>query len=67
MRQYANIDSMKDKDKKPDRVRTTVTFDRDLWKRVKIRAVEDDCDFNSVVTQAVEIYIKAKRKKGGER
>jgi hypothetical protein len=37
--------------------RTTIELPRELWKRAKYRAVDDDTDFRSVVIAALEQYL----------
>jgi hypothetical protein len=47
--------------------RTTVDLSKDLWKRAKIRAMDEGTDLKSVITAALEAYLKTKiaPKKGG--
>lgn len=46
--------------------RTSLDLPLALWKRVKIRAVEEGTDFRSLVIQALEAYLSQKSKKGGK-
>jgi len=48
---------------KPKRHRTTLYFPPELWKRVKIRAIQEGIDATDLVVAAVEQYFK----KGGAR
>lgn len=44
--------------------KTTLTFDADLHKRLRILAIEEETSMTALIEQAVEAYI-AQRKKGG--
>ncbi len=47
--------------------RTSLDLPLALWKRVKIRAVEEGTDFRNLVIRALEQYLGAKApKKGGK-
>lgn len=50
-------------------VKTTIAIPRELWRRARVRAAEDDADFRTVVMRALEAYLRPARapKKGGER
>ncbi len=51
-------------------VKTTIAIPRELWRRVRMRAAEDDADFRTVVMRALEAYLrpaKAPREGGGRR
>jgi len=43
-----------------DLVKTTVELPRLLWRKAKMRAVNDDTDLRSVVIAALEQYLKTK-------
>ncbi len=42
---------------KPRRVQTTLVLTEDLWRAVKIRAVEEHRDFRDVCITALEAYL----------
>ena len=48
-----------------ERMKTTMILPKDLWKRAKIRAMDDGIDLSGVVIAALEIYLKSKTRKGG--
>lgn len=49
-----------------DLVQVTVRIPRSLWKRAKLRAVEEDRDLRDVVMESLERYLAEKKsKKGG--
>ncbi len=43
-------------------VKTTLVLPKDLWKEVKIRAVEEELDLNRLTIKALEAYLKVKPK-----
>jgi len=43
---------------KPVTVKTTVDIPLELWKAVKIRAVEDRSDLRTIIIGALENYLK---------
>lgn len=43
-----------------DRVKTTLWLPRPLWRKAKIRAIDDGTDLRSVVIEALERYLKTK-------
>ena len=47
-----------------ERMKTTMVLPRDLWKRAKVRAMDDSTDLSGVVIAALETYLK---RKGGKR
>jgi hypothetical protein len=47
-----------DKDKK-----TTIVIPRELWRRARVRAAEEDTGFGTVVIRALESYLAAKTPK----
>lgn len=49
--------------KREERTKLTVEVPTDLWKRVKIRAVEEDREVWRIVTEALETYLK---RRGGK-
>jgi hypothetical protein len=50
-------------------VKTTIAIPRELWRRARVRAAEEDADFRTVVMRALEMYLRPTKapKKGGER
>jgi hypothetical protein len=50
-----------------DLVQLTVRIPRSLWKRTKLRAVEEERDLRDVVMESLERYLGEKLKKGGAR
>jgi hypothetical protein len=46
-----------------DMVKTTLLMPADLWKRAKVRAVEDRIDLRDVLLVALESYLKRGRRK----
>jgi hypothetical protein len=46
--------------KKPeaDTVRTTVVLERETWRRLRYRAVDDGTNLQAVMTAAIEAYLK---------
>jgi len=50
-------------------VKTTVDLPEALWRKAKIRAMDERTDLRQVVITALEAYLKAKpmRREGGER
>jgi ribosomal protein L1 len=42
-------------------VRTTIVLPRDLWRQVKVRAIEDG-DLNTVVINALKLYLRGAKK-----
>jgi len=49
-------------------VRTTIRVPEDLWRRVKIRAIDEGTSVQEIVTVALKAYLKAPvRKTGGAR
>jgi predicted transcriptional regulator len=47
-----------------DTVTTTVTFDREIYRRLRHQAVDEDSDARAVIRRAVEEYLE---KHGGGR
>jgi len=47
-----------------ERMKTTMILPKALWKRAKIRAMDDSTDLSGVVIAALETYLKGK---GGKR
>jgi hypothetical protein len=49
-----------------DLVQVTVRIPRSLWKRAKLRAVEEERDLREIVMESMERYLAEKKsKKGG--
>jgi hypothetical protein len=44
-------------------VKTTVVLPKELWRAVKIRAVEEDGNLNRVVIEALEAHLRVKRER----
>ena len=49
----------------PEDRKTSIELSPDLWRRVRIRAAERDMSLKELLTEALEMYLKAKPKKGG--
>jgi hypothetical protein len=47
--------------------RTSLDLPVSLWKRVKVRAVEENTEFRRIVIEALEAYLAKGAKKGGSR
>ena len=43
-------------------VKTTLVLDERLWKRAKVRALDDGTDLRTVLITALEQYLATKRK-----
>jgi predicted transcriptional regulator len=43
---------------------TTIRLDPDLWRRVKVRAAQEDKDAQDILAEALKAYL-TKKKKGG--
>lgn len=50
------------KTSKRDYVKTSVKIPRELWKAASIRAIEDDKDLQTIVSDALAAYLKGKRR-----
>ena len=48
-------------EKRPGEVKTSLWLPEGLWKRAKVRAVEERVDLRDVIIAALEAYLKAKR------
>jgi hypothetical protein len=48
---------------KAGRLKTTVVLPRDLWKRARIKAVEEETDLSTLIAKAIEAYLKSKPRK----
>lgn len=48
---------------KAERLKTTVVLSRDLWKRARIKAVEEETDLSTLIAKAIEAYLKGKARK----
>jgi len=46
--------------------KTTIRLPQDIWKRARVRALDEGTDFQAVVTRALELYLKSapKRREG---
>jgi hypothetical protein len=49
---------------KAERLKTTVVLPRDLWKRARIEAVEEETDLSTLIAKAIEAYLKSKPRRG---
>lgn len=49
-----------------DLIRLNVEVPKELWRRAKIRAAENDLDLRQIVIEALELYLGGKPKKGGK-
>jgi hypothetical protein len=45
-------------------VRTTLDLPQPLWRAAKIRAMDEGTDLRSILTRALEAYLKTKAKGG---
>jgi hypothetical protein len=45
---------------KEDRLKTTVVLPRDVWKRAKLRAIDEESDLSALIVKALEAYLKSK-------
>ena len=50
---------------RPGLVKTSLWLPEGLWKRAKMRAVDERVDLRDVIIAALEVYLKTK--KGGDR
>ena len=48
---------------KAERLKTTVVLPRDLWKRARLEAVEEETDLSTLIAKAIEAYLKSNPKK----
>jgi hypothetical protein len=48
-------------------VKTTVDLPESLWRAAKVRAMDERSDLRSVVMAALELYLKTKPRREGER
>ena len=51
----------------PNDRKTSIELSPDLWRRVRVRAAEQDMSLKELLTRALEAYLKGKPKKGGKR
>lgn len=51
---------MKPERKRGDTVKTTVELPEELWRKAKIRAMDDRSDLRSVIIAALETHLKQK-------
>ena len=47
-------------------IKTTVALEEGLWKRARIRAIEEGVDLQDIVTKALERYLRTPSKAKGE-
>ena len=47
-------------------VKTTMRLPKALWRDARIRALDEDRDFQEIVVSALEAYLKTPRKRQGE-
>ena len=50
-----------------ERMKTTMILPKELWRRAKIRAMDEGTDLSGVVIVALEAYLKTKPGKEGRR
>ena len=50
-----------------EKMKTTMILPRELWKRAKVRAMDDGTDLSGIVIEALEAYLKAKPRKEVQR
>ena len=50
-----------------EKMKTTMVLSRDLWKRAKMRALDEGLDLSDIVAKALEKYLKASGGKGERR
>jgi hypothetical protein len=46
-------------------VKTTIDLPQPLWRKAKVRAIEEGSDLRSVVIRALDAYLKTKLRNGG--
>jgi hypothetical protein len=57
------IEPMKDKKTKAsDTVKTTIVLPRELWRTVKVKALDEGSDLNRIVIAALEAHVRQKGK-----
>ncbi len=56
---------MKTERKKEQVVKTTVELPEELWRKAKIRAMDDRSDLRSVIISALETHLKKAPKREG--
>jgi hypothetical protein len=47
--------------------KTSLELDESLWRRVRVRAAEEDISLKELLSRALESYLRTKHKKGGKR
>ena len=47
-------------------VKTTVALAESLWRRARIRAIEEGADLQDIVSRALELYLRTPTKAKGE-
>jgi hypothetical protein len=53
------------KDPKPELVKTTIKLPKTLWREARIRALDEDKDFQEIVASALAAYLKTPLKRKG--
>ena len=48
-------------------VKTTIRLPRTIWHAARVRALDEQIDFQDLVVAALEAYLKKPRRKGGKR
>ena len=48
-------------------VKTTIRMPRAVWHAARVRALDEQIDFQDLVVAALEAYLKKPRRKGGQR
>lgn len=46
-------------------VKTTIRLPRDLWREARIQALDEQTNFQAVLTKALKDYLQAQRKRRG--
>ena len=57
---------MPDKTEEPEFQKISCKIPRSLWRQGKIRAMDENIDFQDIVVRALELYLKAPDKRGRE-
>jgi hypothetical protein len=55
---------MKKGEQKADKVKISLDFPKDLWKALKMRALQDDETATGILVRLAEAYLVSKKKKG---
>jgi len=55
---------VKPKDKGKDRLQPAIMMDKDLWNKIKIRAIEEGRSASDLISDLATKYLKKNQKKG---